>query len=172
MRGDPDDPSARCGGSAYWPNGACVTPWLSVPRPSVSREVQQPVQRLGVDMWAEAMAWAITLAIVVAGFWIYGSMNSLHPEKTAQARSVALKLAGAPDGELTDTVRALTVGEFRAYFAGLRPPVQLNYPVEARTYGALARKWSQPTMFHRRNRALVALADVYSEEAVRLSRQG
>ncbi|MCV7138352.1 hypothetical protein [Mycolicibacterium fortuitum] len=123
-------------------------------------------------MWAEAVAWAITLGIVVAGFWIYGSMNSLHPEKTAQARSVALKLAGAPDAELTDTVRALTVGEFRAYFAGLRPPVHLNYPAQARTYGALARKWSQPTMFHRRNRALVALADVYNEEAARLSQQG
>lgn len=120
----------------------------------------------------EIVSLVITLAFLAAGFWIYGSMNSLHPEKAAQARNGALKLANTPDCELTDTVRALTIGEFHAYFVELKPPVRLTHPAEARAYGRIAQKWSQPTMFHRRNRALVALADVYTEEAKHLSQRG
>ena len=114
---------------------------------------------------------AMTLAIVAAGFWIYGSMNSLHPHRTDEARAVARKLHSAADPDIADAVRALTIGEFHSYFVGLKPPVRLTHLVEARAYGSIALKWSRPTMFHRTNRALVALAEVYTEEAARLSRQ-
>lgn len=113
----------------------------------------------------------ITLAVLAVGFWIYGSMNSLHPQKTDEARDVARKLHNTADPELADAIRALTIGEFHSYFVGLKPPLRLTHPVEARTYGGIALKWSRPTMFHRTNRALVALAEVYTEEAARLSHQ-
>lgn len=111
----------------------------------------------------DLLTGALALAAVVGFIWLAGQIDSWRPENSTLAREVADRLERADPDQLEDVVRGLTMSEFRSYFPGLKPPVEITHRLEAEAYAHTALLWSQPWLFRRRNRALEVLAKIYRD---------